>query len=262
MTESSKAILSGLWLSTEAPAGAERLLNLPLIILVGVTGVGKSTALSALNAQQWRILPDRREVTDAVMIAPLAGRAVTDRQERFALTAQYRRAHLGGMAQALGELCTVPAAEGLSAEGLVFDGLRGLDEVRYAAQNAPSWRFIHLHAPDVVRVQRLLGRGDAFDQVAATADFNHNLTAELTALSGAAQVFTPAELSQLAALSAEGHQASDIVAKTKIVLSERQNYDPAAARDFLLSLPPERLLDLDTNMLLPAEVARRVGAWL
>ncbi len=37
------------------------------------------------------------------------------------------------MAQALGELWTAP----VPGERLVFDGLRGLDEVRYAAETFP-----------------------------------------------------------------------------------------------------------------------------
>ncbi|TSA81077.1 AAA family ATPase [Deinococcus detaillensis] len=254
----SSPALSGLWLPHQTPpAGAEPLSALPLTLLVGVTGVGKSTALSALSATGLRVLPDRREVTDAVMIEPLAGHAVTDRQERFALTARYRQTHPGGMAQALGTLRALPE----EGERLVFDGLRGLDEVRYAAEAFAAWRFIHLHAPDPLRVRRLLGRGDAFDAVKPEA-VSHDLSSELAALRGAAQVFTPAELSKLAALQSQGHAPADILAKTKIVLSERQNYDPAAAHAFLLTLPPERVLDLDTAALAPSEVARRVEHWL
>lgn len=255
---SSPSALSGLWLPHQTPpAGAAPLSDLPLTILVGVTGVGKSTALSALTGTSLRVLPDRREVTDAVMIEPLAGRAVTDRQERFALSARYRQTHPGGMAQALGTLRALPKA----GERLVFDGLRGLNEVRYAAERCATWRFIHLHAPDALRVRRLLGRGDAFDAVNQGAA-SRDLSSELAALSGAAQVFTTHELGSLAALAQQGHTPADILAKTKIVLSERQNYDPVTAHAFLLMLPTERTLDLDTAALLPGEVARQVEAWL
>ena len=152
--------------TTCAQQTARPLASWPLIVLVGVTGVGKSTALAALSGPTssgpgLRVLPDRRQVTDAVMIGPQAGRAVSDREERFALTAHYREAHPGGMAQALGGLWADP----LAAEPLVFDGLRGLNEVQYAAEAFAAWRFINLHAPDALRVRRLLGRGDAFDQV-------------------------------------------------------------------------------------------------
>lgn len=259
--------LPGLWLAQASgpdqaqplnaqPLNVQPLAALPLIVLVGVTGVGKSTALAALSAEHLRVLPDRREVTDAVMIGPLAGQAVTDRQERFALTARYREAHPGGMAQALGGLWAAPEA----GERLVFDGLRGLDEVRYAAGQFAAWRFVNLHTPDVLRVRRLLGRGDAFDQVKSSG--GGDLARELAALPGAEQVFAPAELGELAALAAAGHLPGDILAKTSIVLTEKLNYDPAAARAVLLGLPPERVLDLDTAALPPEEVARRIRSWL
>ena len=253
----------GLWAAHEArPAQTRLLAELPLTVLVGVTGVGKSTALAALPPGQLRVLPDRREITDAVMLWPQVGRAVSDRQERFALSARYREQHPGGMAQALAELWAAPHA----GERLVFDGLRGLDEVQYAAEQFAGWRFINLHAPDALRLRRLLGRQDAFDQVAASkqaagARVSGALLGELQQLPGAAAVFAPGELAYLAAL--EPHFApAEILAKTRIVLSERQHYDPAAAREYLLSLPAGRVLDLDTAALTPGEVARRIGDWL
>lgn len=239
----------------ETPLG-----ELALTVLVGVTGVGKSTALAALQAAdpEARVLPDRREVTDAVMILPLAGGPVRDREARFRLTAEYRAAHPGGMAQALGSLLADTRHWG---DHPVFDGLRGEDEVTYAATNFPRWRFVALEAPDTVRVGRLLGRADAFDQVRAGAGAD-DLRAALAGLPGTAEVFSAAELDALAALTAQGHAAPDILAKTRIVVSERQHYDPAAAARHLRALPPERALILDTVALGPDEVAQAVGAWL
>lgn len=257
MTASS---LPGLRAGGPAPAPSERpLADLALTVLVGVTGVGKSTALGALHAARpgLRVLPDRREVTDAVMILPLAGRPVTDREERFALTARYREAHPGGMAQALGSLL---ADTGVWGPSPVFDGLRGLDEVRYAAEAFPAWRFVALGAPDAVRVRRLLGRADRFDQVRA-GEGGDDLRAALAGLRGVEAVFATAELDALAALEQEGHAAPDILAKTKIVVSERRNYDPAAAEGFLRTLPPTRALVLDTVALNPEAVARAVQDW-
>ena len=242
----------------EVPLG-----ELALPVLVGVTGVGKSTALAALRAAdpETRVLPDRREVTDAVMILPATGGPVRDREERFRLTAAYRDAHPGGMAQALGSLLADTRHWARHwGKRPVFDGLRGEAEVAYAATHCPRWRFVALEAPDLVRVQRLLGRADAFDQVrGAAAD---DLRPALEHLSGAAEVFSPAQLDELAALTAQGHAASDILAKTRIVLSERRHYDPAAAARRLRALPSERALVLDTVALGPEEVARAVGAWL
>lgn len=244
----------------EAP-GERPLADWPLTVLVGVTGVGKSTALQALQAARpgLRVLPNRREVTDAVMLWPLAGRAVTDREERFALTARYRETHPGGMAQALASLRADPAHWGQEA---VFDGLRGLDEVKYAAQHFPAWRFVALGAPDTVRVRRLLGRADTFDRVSleASREASGDLRAALEALPGAAEVFSPAELEELAALGT-AHAPGDVLSKVKIVLSERRHYDPAAAESHLRTLPPARALVLDTVALNPQQVAVRVQAW-
>lgn len=251
------ALLPGL--AVRDSAGWLVLAEQPLLVLVGVTGVGKSTALAALGSLN--LLPDRREVTDAVMIWPLAGRAVTDREERFALSARYRELHPGGMAQALGTLHADPARW---SGPLVFDGLRGQEEVEYAASNFPAWRFVSLHAPDSLRVRRLLGRADRFDTVADTAGAGEgtHLRRALQELPGAAQVFTSAELSELAALEASGFTPTDVLAKTRIVVSERQHYDPQAARRVLASLPAVRHLELDTAALSPQEVAEQIAAWL
>ena len=258
----------------DAAQGRARLGDLPLLALVGVTGVGKSTALSALHQYPHRLLPDRRDLTDAVMILPLAGNAVTDRQERFALTARYRETHPGGMAQALGELWLGERwsdEQGRPAPGpapLIFDGLRGLHEVQYAAEHFPTWRFVNLHAPDLLRIRRLLGRADRFDAVSSGAKANvqtntqaNDLRAELAALE-VASVFTPADLGELLALVAEGYTPAEILAKTRIVLTERRHYDPAAAGAYLATLGARRVLDLDTAALDPQQVAARLAAWL
>jgi energy-coupling factor transporter ATP-binding protein EcfA2 len=244
-------------LSPVSAAGWLPLASQPLTVLVGVTGVGKSTALAALNGL--KLLPDRREVTDAVMILPLAGGPVADREERFALTARYRLEHPGGMAQALGSLCADPQ---LWSGPLVFDGLRGQDEVHFAARHFPLWRFVSLHAPDSVRVRRLLGRGDSFDSVSSATGESGNLRRALEHLGGATQIFTPAELDELAALETTGLSSADILSKTRIVLSERQHYDPAAARTVLSPLAAERHLELDTHLLSPQAVASQIAAWL
>ncbi|MEZ4622200.1 MAG: hypothetical protein R2867_42765 [Caldilineaceae bacterium] len=48
----------------------------------------------------------------------------------------------------------------------IFDGLRGANEVAAAATALPKAHFVVLDAPDLIRVQRLLGRSDAFDRIA------------------------------------------------------------------------------------------------
>lgn len=233
-----------------------RLGELPLTVLVGVTGVGKSTALAALSGERLRVLPDRRRITDAVMILPLAGQGVTDREERFRLTALYRQTHPGGMAQALGSLVADTRHWG---QRPVFDGLRGLDEVRYAVQQFPAWRFVALGAPDHVRVRRLLGRADAFDRVRGAGP-ETDLRAALGALPGIEAVFSPAELDELAGL-AGAHSPAEVLAKVRIVVSERRQYDPAAAEALLRPLGRGRALLLDTVALSPAQVAQALREW-
>lgn len=234
---------------------------LPLTVLVGVTGVGKSTTLAALRelGVHWSALPNRREVTDAVMIEPFAGGPVHDREERFRLTARYRQAQPGGMAEALSKLALDPACW---PGPLLFDGLRGRSEVEYAAAHFPKARLIALHAPDLTRVRRLLGRGDAFDAVSRVQPAATSLEERLRALPGALEVFGETGIRELAALPHQGQGEDEVLAKTKIVLAERVHYDPEAAGAFLATLPPERALVLDTLALPPHEVARRIVEWL
>jgi hypothetical protein len=241
------------------PAGWLRFAGAPSVVLVGLTGVGKSTALRGIETvdRPLALLPDRRELTDEVMIRPLAGNASLDREARFALTARYRDEHPGGMAEAL-EVVIVEASGGT----VVFDGLRGENEVAHAAQAFALARFVALEAPDTVRVRRLLGRGDAFDRAAAVPGTAGDLTTALRDISGAEGVFSFDELEALAAMVEEGFSASDVVAKVRIVVTERLNYDPVAARSVLERLAPKRSLFLDTSRLEPSEVASRVAAWL
>ena len=150
-------------------SGHTALTDLPMIIIVGLTGVGKSTTLDLLaQAIQFTLLPNRRQITDDLMISYLQQtegqpvQPVTDRLLRFEYTARYRQKFPGGMAHALTQLTLNP--QNLS-QPLLFDGLRGINEIAYAAKHLPFSRFIMLDAPDLVRLQRLLNRADAFDQV-------------------------------------------------------------------------------------------------
>ncbi|MEX2540873.1 MAG: hypothetical protein WD314_03665, partial [Trueperaceae bacterium] len=169
-----------------------------VLFLVGLTGVGKSTVLPVLLAgRTGALLPDRRELTDRLIIPEaqrLAGQEpapVSDRLERFRLTARYREAHSEGIVHALvrhlnslapverralestaatARLSTQRPGAGQSNESgrgePVFDGLRGVEEVTAATKRFPSARFLMLEARPETRIARLAGRSDAFDRVA------------------------------------------------------------------------------------------------
>jgi AAA domain len=227
---------------------------LPMLVLVGVTGVGKSTTLKTLRAGglSFSSLPDRREVTDAAIFG---GEHVTDRAERFRRTAEFRQTHPGGMAEALEQisvnLSAMPAP-------ILFDGLRGLNEVQHAAHALPRARFVALDAPDTVRVRRLLGRGDRFDQVSSLAQPSPDRLEALRGIEGLGTVFSEKEIQLLAQL--EG-SSDEIAAKVSIVVTERRHYDPKTANAFLRTLPGERVLYADTDLESPAAVARRIAQW-
>jgi hypothetical protein len=233
----------------EALPGWRALRDEAVLVLVGLTGVGKSTTLEAVLARtSFTVLPDRRTLTDAVI---LGGEAITDRAERFRRTAAYRASHPGGMA---GVLETLSVAE---SGDLLFDGLRGLEEVQHAAAHLPKARFVALHAPDTVRVARLLGRADTFDRLEVGAVSKGTLEA-LLGIDGIQGVFNAGELEHLAALP---YPSADVVAKTTIVVTERQHYDPAPVNALLETLPRARALVLNTTTATPIEIAAQINHW-
>lgn len=262
-------------LAVGAPAdGWHGVTHAPLLILVGVTGVGKSTLLAqpTIIALGLVMLPDRRELTDRLIIPamqlqtgePIA--PVTDRRRRFAYTRAYRERYPGGMAHALAQLLVPVPPATTAPTRYLFDGLRGENEVTHAATLLPAARFVMLDAPDVLRVRRLLGRGDTFDR-ASTAPMSshigglHDFAA--LGLPEAAGLFSPDEEHTLLALTATGDVTpEDLAAKLAIVVEERRNYDPAATKAALLAHAPERSLILDSAAQPPAQLAAQLAAWL
>ncbi|MEM7030827.1 MAG: AAA family ATPase, partial [Chloroflexota bacterium] len=161
------------WLGVGAPCPPmwQSITEHEVMILVGLTGVGKTTTVEALTATglTFANLPNRRIITDHLIIGWLQAQdgqpieTVRDRTERFDYTRRYRQIFAGGMAHALSQLWVNP--QELPTPHLLFDGLRGENEVKYAAELLPNAFFIVLDAPNDVRIQRLLGRDDSFDQV-------------------------------------------------------------------------------------------------
>lgn len=238
-----------------------------LLVLVGVTGVGKSTTLAALQRAglAYHSLPDRRELTDRLIIPTMLAVSgapaspVTDRTQRFALTRAYRAHHPGGMGAALSTLLVdVTQTPGL----LLFDGLRGENEVTHAARVLPHARFVVLDAPDVVRVIRLMDRQDPFDVIAARAGAHavHELQRFVAlGVEGAEALFTPQEQHILADLVSTGEATADDLRKAlTIVVEERRNYDPATTRAALEATAPARTLVVDTVADAPQSIALKI----
>ncbi len=147
-----------------------------LILLVALTGTGKSTALERLRRRLGHgradVIPSRRELTDWILI-PLAqaladeeAEAVTDRVERFAITRRFARLVEGGMAAILSWLYLADDMPG----PLLSDGIRGPNEVGYALRRCPRWQIIELTLHPLTRLRRLSGRDDRFDRAEGTAD--------------------------------------------------------------------------------------------
>lgn len=261
----------GVGVGAPVPSGWRALDTCPLLILVGVTGVGKSTVLKQLTqaGPSYTLLPDRRDLTDRLIIATIQAAdgdpliPVTDRSRRFAYTRRFRAHYPGGMADAVAQVWIAPE---LAAHLLVFDGLRGANEVAAAAAALPSARFAVLDAPDWVRVQRLLNRQDAFDKIVApSAAVGEEVVHRFADLGipEAETLFNPNEEAALMGLVQRGDvTAAELRAKLQIVLEERRSYDPAAALAALHSHAPQRTLHLDTVTLPPAAVAQRIIAWL
>ncbi|MFN3368238.1 MAG: AAA family ATPase [Thermus sp.] len=222
--------------SLEARPGLAPLKDQPLLILVGLTGVGKSTLVEALGFPR---LPDRRELVDLYVLPRYGVTPPIPREERFRLTRRFREEFPGGVAEVLARGFVEPLVP------LLFDGLRGEAEVAYALEHLPKALFVVLHAREATRLKRLLSRQDAFDRVRLSPEE----MAELRAW--AEGVLSPEELEEALALA----PWEEVLAKLKIVAEEKRNYDPLGPLRLLQGHP--RALILDTERL---SLEEEVGA--
>lgn len=144
------------------PPGWGAVTAMPLVVLIGLTGAGKTTLARTLAAAgRVTPLPDRRRLTDAVILGE--GAAMLDRAGRFAATARFRKAAPGGM----GEVLTALSIAEKPSAPLLFDGLRGAAEIEFFAPRAPQAIFLAFDVSDATRAQRIAARGDQFDGAAS-----------------------------------------------------------------------------------------------
>ena len=149
-----------------------------LLMLVALTGTGKSTTLDILRARLGgngtSVIPSRRELADWIAIPTaqaLAGEPIEpirDRRRRFAHTRRFAEQVPGGMAAAFSWLCLADDYDGL----LLSEGIRGQNEIQYALENFPRWRIVELTLNPLTRLRRLSGRRDDFDRAGGTADLS------------------------------------------------------------------------------------------
>jgi len=258
----------GVSVAPTAETGTDRLTDRGVLVLVGLTGAGKTTTVERLVASLAlaAILPDRRALTDSFILPLMAGGTapVADRVERFRLTAAFKERYPGGMGEVLSWLLLPP---GLPPGPVLFDGLRGEAEVA-AAASLPRVRFLVLDCPPEGRLWRLCGRNDPFDQanVAPIDDASVSGTASMRAVlvdAGFSTLVKTDVFDRLAWMLANRGVDRVVVARSAaIIVEESRYYDPDRARDVLQRLAPERTLLLDTGTLGPADVAATVADWL
>lgn len=189
-----------------------------LLMLVALTGTGKSTTLDKLRARLggagMDVIPTRRELADWIAIPMAQAMAdekierLRDRARRFACTRRFAEQAPGGLAAAFSWLRLADSCDGL----LFSEGIRGGNEIRYALDNFPRWQIVELTLPPVTRLLRLSGRREDFDRAGGRADV----------------CFLPRQLRrQAAALVKAGEITAEALA---IVEAEAANYgfDPFA----------------------------------
>lgn len=139
-----------------------------LIIISGLTGVGKTSVIRDLlnSGGSYLLLPNRRELTDKVIIPPYVGEKkieTLNRLERFEISRKFRADNPGGMGFVISKLYM--PQESLKDHTIIFDNLRGENEIRFGIKHFPDAFFISLYASPLVRLRRLIKRKDAFDKL-------------------------------------------------------------------------------------------------
>jgi hypothetical protein len=248
--------------------GWSPLAQMPLLILVGLTGVGKTTLTNALSelGLNFTLLPNRRTLTDLFIIPTVMSMDGTEkiacRVERFSYTRRYKQLFPQGIVYVLSQLQI-----NLSrlCFPLIFDGLRGKEEVQYATQILPKTQFIVLEASNRVRLERLLTRKDSFDRITQSSlgtynNYENKISsfAQL-GMPEAMNLFSSEEITDIWTQLNQGYYSlTKFRDCLKIIVEEQKNYDSLAASSFLKTLPSSRTLFIDTTLDNPESIAQKV----
>lgn len=215
----------------------------PMIIFVWLSGVGKSTAVGNVQKHfpESILLPNRRSLTDEHMFPVVQVHewnpvtSVAERGERFRMTWVYRSLFPAGMAHVLNELDI--RAPGWSM--IMFDGLRGENEIAAGADFFPDAKLIMFDLPFVIRIERILGRGDSFDLVDIDTE---NL------FPGIDELLDEKEKEKLLALAEQWtYSIADLQRGWKIIQTERRNYADEPMRAAVREKRWDRGIIIDTS---------------
>jgi hypothetical protein len=244
--------------------------SFPLLIIVGMTGVGKSTIAKALAEEglDFTLLPNRRVLTERVIIAPMLKMQEKLMQphcriKRLTYTRLYREHFPGGMGHILASLHINPQQVNSM---LVFDSLRGENEIRYAAKALKNAKFVMLTVPNTVRLERLIKRHDSFDRIAnQELDDRMQIIPEVLSnfaslgVPEASAYFTPKEEQQILELvNKQVVTGLELQEKLKIFVEESQNYDSVSTKQILEAMDTsDRSLIIDT-IASPQESAKAI----
>lgn len=257
------------YLATGAPIpeGWARLVDMPLGIVVGGMGAGKSTLIHSLRQSGlvFTLLPNRRDLTERLIVAPIQREdGLTphklNRLERLPYIQRFHHHQPAGLGYAISLLSIDPAQ--VLPQGqplLLFDGLRGVDEVQYAYQHMPRAFFVGLYASEFVRLNRLLERHDAYDYISKgstpLASGEEMVSLKELGIPLGDAVFTAEEAQML--LESVQHGLIDAVElrdRLTLLCAERELYDLTATFSLMQTLASERSLTIDTTLLTPEQV--------
>ncbi len=231
-------------ISFTAQAEIQPLYAASVLMLVALTGTGKSTTLGQL--EEYRIsgaihyqetIPSRRDIADFIIIPTaqkLLGETiqpVKDRVQRFFYTRTFAEHVQGGMAAAYSWLFLCSKDQ----TPIISEGIRGADEISFGLENCPHWHIVELTVNPITRLKRLSTRSSEFDRAAGTDEVS----------------FLPMEIQGDVAQAI--HSGEITPTALSIVRAEGGNY---GLEPYNKHHPRYRCID--TEMLSPEEVANEV----